>query len=42
MQEIEEEKRDSFLLLNDTVREIILSRQYQIPFLKLAAYEGAV
>lgn len=42
MAELEEERRDAFLLLKDNIRVIVLEKQYRLPILKLVAYEGAL
>jgi len=39
--QFEEEKRNSFILLNEETKEILLEMQYHVPLLKLLAIQGA-
>jgi len=41
MTELEEERRDALVKLDDETRQIVLKHQHDIPFLKLLAIEAA-
>jgi len=41
MTDLEEERRDALVFLNDETRQMVLKFQHDIPFVKLLAIEGA-
>jgi len=41
MQQMQDERRDALFQLDDETREMVLEHQYDLPFLKLLAMEGA-
>ena len=41
MTEMQEERRDALFFLNEATREMVLRNQYDLPFVKLLAIDGA-